>query len=76
MEEILQEILNLVKIKMKEQGAYDRDAYKQFIDETIDYFRERGRITDDDNVEFMETRLMEIWGDVQESLATEGYSEE
>lgn len=75
MESIIQEILDLVKIKMKEQGAYDRDAYKQFVDETIDYFQEKGKISEDDNVEFMEARLMDMWGDVQESLATEGYEE-
>lgn len=76
MEDIVQEILNLVKTKMKEQGAYDRDAYKQFIDETIEFFQERGKISEDDNVEFMESRLMDMWNDVQESLATEGYDEE
>ncbi len=71
MEDTIQEILDLVKIKMKEQGAYDRDAYKQFIDETIDYFQERGKMTDDDNIEFIETRLMDMWGEVQESLSIE-----
>ena len=76
MEDIVQEILNLVKTKMKEQGAYDRDAYKQFIDETIEFFQERGKITEDDNVEFIEARLMDMWNEVEESLATEGYSEE
>lgn len=76
MEDIVQEILNLVKTKMKEQGAYDRDAYKQFVEETIEFFQERGKITEDDNVEFMEARLMDMWNDVQESLATEGYDEE
>lgn len=74
MENTIQEILNLVKTKMKEQGAYDRDAYKQFIGETIEFFQERGKITEDDNVEFMEDRLMDMWNEVQESLATEGYS--
>lgn len=76
MEDIVQEVLNLVKTKMKEQGAYDRDAYKQFIDETMDYFQEKGKITEDDNVEFIESRLMDMWNEVQESLTTEGYHEE
>ncbi|HMB66215.1 MAG TPA: hypothetical protein VKO42_05040 [Patescibacteria group bacterium] len=74
MENTVQEILNLVKTKMKEQGAYDRDAYKQFIEETIEFFQERGKITEDENVEFIEDRLMDMWNEVQESLATEGYS--
>ncbi len=54
MEGTIQEILLLVKKKMLEQGGYDRDAYKQLIEETIGYFKERGKITDDENDEFIE----------------------
>ncbi len=69
MEIIIEEILNLVKTKMREQGAYDRDAYKQFVEESIFYFQERGKLSDDDNEEFIEQRLMEIYPQVRESLA-------
>jgi len=69
MEEVVQTILNLVKKKMREQGAYDRDAYKNLIQETIDYYKEKGMITDDDNEEFIKDRLMEMWGEVQDYLA-------
>jgi len=69
MEIIINDILNLVKKKMQEQGAYDRDAYKQFIEETIDYFLEKGKLTDDDNLEFIENRLLDMWSEVEESLA-------
>lgn len=62
------EILELVKKKMKEHGAYDRDAYKQFISETIDYFQERGKLTDDDNLELIESQLMNFWAEVKEEL--------
>lgn len=65
MELILEEILNLVKKKMTEQGGYDRAAYKQFVEETIDYFQEKGKLTDDDNLEFIEDRLMDMWEVVQ-----------
>jgi len=68
MEEITEEILILVKKKMREQGGYDRDAYKQFVAETIDYFIEKGKLTDDDNLEFIEDRLVNIWPDVEEEL--------
>ncbi len=73
MEEITQEILNLVKIKMKEQGSYDREAYKHFVEETIDFFQERGKITEDENVEFIESKLMSMWNEVQESLSNKDY---
>lgn len=65
MESIIEEILTLVKKKMQEQGAYTRDAYKQYVAETIDYFIEKGKLTDDDNLEFIEDRLMEIYSTVR-----------
>ena len=68
MEGIIEEILNLVKKKMKEQGGFDRDAYKQFVEETIEYFQEKGKLTDDDNLEFIEDQLLDMWGDVQDGF--------
>ncbi len=65
MEETIQEVLLLVKKKMREQGAYDRGAYKQLVEETIDYFKERGKIFDDGNNEFVETQLMNMYDDVR-----------
>ncbi|MBU4374906.1 hypothetical protein KKH38_00140, partial [Patescibacteria group bacterium] len=65
MEPIVEEILQLVKKKMQEQGGFDRDAYKQLVEETILYFQEKGKLTDDDNLEFIEDRLMDVWEDVQ-----------
>lgn len=73
MESIIQEILTLVKKKMKEQGGYDRPAYQQFVTETIEYFQEKGKIGDDENTEFMEDRLMKMWESVQENMV---YKEE
>jgi len=71
MEENLYEVLELVKKKMVEQGGYDRDAYKQFVVETIDYFVEKGKLTDDDNLEFMEDRLMDMYDEISEELSEE-----
>ncbi|PLX26723.1 hypothetical protein C0583_06875 [Candidatus Parcubacteria bacterium] len=70
MEIIIEDILELVKKKMREQGAYDRDAFRQFTDETIYYYQERGRITDDDNIEFIEKRIMELWPIVADEFST------
>ncbi|MCG2695646.1 hypothetical protein L6248_01795 [Candidatus Parcubacteria bacterium] len=73
MEPIVEEILQLVKKKMQEQGGFDRDAYKQLVEETILYFQEKGKLTDDDNLEFIEDRLMDVWEDVQNEFARKKY---
>jgi hypothetical protein len=66
MEPITQEIFELVKVKMNEQGAYDRDAYREVVEETIEYYRERGLLTDDDNDEFIEDQILGMWEHIQE----------
>jgi len=73
MEPIVEEILQLVKKKMQEQGGFDCDAYKQLVEETILYFQEKGKLTDDDNLEFIEDRLMDVWEDVQNEFARKKY---
>ncbi len=73
MEPVAEEILQLVKKKMQEQGGYDRAAYKQFVVETIDYFQEKGKLTDDDNLEFIEDRLMDMWESVRDEFARKKY---
>jgi hypothetical protein len=31
------------------------------VDETIQYFLERGKLTDDDELELIESKLMDMW---------------
>ncbi len=69
MEGILEEILQLVKKKLKEQGAYTREAYKQFVVETIDYFIEKGKLSEEDNLKFIEDRLMMMWDKIKEKIS-------
>ena len=69
--EQIEEILSLVKKKMKEQGGYDRDAYKEYVQETIEYFIEKGKLTDEDNLQFIEDTLLDMWEDVSDGLAEE-----
>ena len=71
MEIIVEEILQLVKKKMAEQGGYDRDAYKHFVEETIDYFLEKGKLTDDDNLEFIEDQLLDVYEAVKDEFSGE-----
>ena len=68
MEDILEQIYVLVKKKMKEQGAYDREAYKNFVVETIEYFNEKGKIDDDENEEWLKNQLMLMWEDAENEL--------
>jgi hypothetical protein len=69
MDEIIDEILELVKKKMIEQGGYDREAYREYINETIEYFKEKGKITEDDNYELAEDQLLEMWDEVKSELS-------
>jgi len=68
MDELSQEILELVKKKMQEQGGYSRDAYREFISETIEFFKERGKITEDDDYEQIEDNLLDRWNEVMEEM--------
>lgn len=71
MEDTLEDILTLVKKKMHEQGAFERDAYKHLVTETIDYFLEKGKLTDDDNLEFLEDRLLGMYEIVRDGFCEE-----
>lgn len=69
MEEVIDEIYELVKKKMSEQGAYDRDSYRMFIDETIVYFHEKGKLTDEDNEKFIFDQLIQRWEFVRDEFS-------
>lgn len=68
MEPILEEILILTKKKMHEQGAFSRGEYKNLIMESIDYYLSKGRLTDDDNLEFIEDRLLNMYNVVRDEM--------
>lgn len=69
MDPIAEEIYELVKTKVEEQGAYDRESYDEVIEETIEYFKEKGKLTDDDNEEFIKDQLHEMFDTMQEEAA-------
>lgn len=71
MDTLAQEIFDLVMIKLREQAAYTRDAYKELVEETIEYFNERGKITDDENPQFIKDQLMDMWEQVELELGEE-----
>ena len=68
MEEVIEEIYQLVKKKMSEQGAYDMSSYRELIDETILYFREKGKLTDDDNEKLIVEQLLGMWEFIKDDV--------
>jgi polyhydroxyalkanoate synthesis regulator phasin len=71
MEEIIEEILILVKKKMREQGGFDHESYRQYVEETVNYFIEKGKLSEEENLQFLIDELMERWENVKESLPNE-----
>jgi len=69
MDPLTEEIYELVKKKVVEQAAYEREAYNQLVDETIEYFKEKGKLTDDDNEEFIKDQLSEMFEVLQDEVA-------
>lgn len=67
--ENIAEILQLVKKKMKENGAYDKESYNEFIDEALDYFKERGKMSEDENEGLIRSELDEMYEHVRETMA-------
>lgn len=69
--ENIAEILQLVKKKMKENGAYDKESYNEFVDEALDYFKERGKMSEDENEGLIRAELDEMYEHVRETMADE-----
>ncbi len=69
MDEITQDMYQLIKTKVSEQGAYDLDAYSEVVDEVIDYYLEKGKIDDDDNMVFIKDQLMAMHDSATDQLA-------
>jgi hypothetical protein len=72
MEVEIEKILSLTKKKMNESGAYSREAYEQFVEESIDYYLQKGELSDDDNLQFLGDQLMEMYVVVKETISDDG----
>ncbi|HRH22225.1 MAG TPA: hypothetical protein PLJ58_03405 [bacterium] len=69
MDEITGDMYQLIKTKVREQGAYDLDAYSEIVDEVIDYYLEKGKIDDDDNMAFIKDQLMAMHDSATDQLS-------
>ena len=69
MDEIMEEILALTKKKMREAGEYEREAFHQFLEETFDYYIEKGRLDREDDLDSMKEQLLDMYNDVEDKEA-------
>jgi hypothetical protein len=65
MEEEVRDILELTKTKMREAGEFSREAYRDFIEESIEYYLEKGRLSDEDDLDSMKEELMAMYEEVE-----------
>lgn len=65
----MSEIFESVKAKMEDAGEYSREAYRMFIEEAIDDFVRAGTLTDDDDIEMMEEKLMLRYREVIQGMS-------
>jgi hypothetical protein len=65
MEAEVQDILELTKTKMREAGEFSREAYREFIEESIEYYLEKGRLSDEDDLDAITEELMAMYEDVK-----------
>ena len=71
MDDIVQKMYILVKRKVREQGAYELDAYSEVVDEVIDYYLEKGKIDEDENMAFIKDQLMSMFDSATDQLSDE-----
>lgn len=63
-------VFNEIVTRMEEEGAFDRDAFYDLVEEVLEEKRESGVITDDDDIEEMVEVLKRRWPDAEASLET------
>lgn len=62
LESVFKEILE----RRQNQGAFDREAYDQIVEDVIDEKLDRGELNDDDNIQGWKEQLQNRWGDVEQ----------
>jgi hypothetical protein len=65
MDDISQIILELSKTKMREAGVFSREAFRNFIEESIEYYYEIGRLSDEDDLDALKEELMGTYTEVE-----------
>jgi hypothetical protein len=65
MDETSQLILELAKTKMREAGNFTREAWHDFIEESIEYYYEIGRLSEEDDLDALTEELMEMFNEIE-----------
>lgn len=52
--------------RRKNQGAFDKEAYDQLVEDVIDEKLDRGELNDDDNTQEWKEQLQNRWAEVEE----------
>jgi hypothetical protein len=65
MDDISQIILELTKTKMREAGNFSREAFRNFIEESIEYYYEIGRLSDEDDLDAIKEELMGMYNEIE-----------
>lgn len=63
-------IFNEIVTRLEEEGAFDREAYYDMVEEVLEEKRELGGLTDDDNIEEMEEVLKKRWPDAEAAFTS------
>lgn len=61
-------VFNEIITRLQEEGAYDRDAYYDMVDEILDEKLDTGFLTDDDDIEEMREVLKRRWPDAEQQF--------
>ena len=63
-------VFNEIITRMEEEGAFDREAFYDLVEEVLEEKRESGMLTDDDDIEEMEDVLKKRWPEAETSFST------
>jgi hypothetical protein len=61
-------VFNEIITRMEDEGAFDRDAYFDLVEEVLEEKLDLGVITDDDDIVEMKEVLKKRWPDAEEAL--------
>lgn len=64
------EVLREAVTRMQEDGAFDRDAYNDLVDEIIEHKIERGELDVDEDTEEIKEQLRMRWSEAEAMLTT------
>lgn len=58
-------VFNEIVTRLEDDGAFNREAYYDLVEEVLEEKREAGVLTDDDDIEEMEDVLKKRWPDAE-----------